>query len=365
MKKLTLISATLLFIISCSKDSSTPAPVPVASFTYSIDKENTKTIYFSNASHNIITSTKYTWTFGDGNTSSDENPSHTYSSAGSFNVVLKVSTGDRSDCSVQKIIVPAELVDSTINPNVSFLYSQNKLTVFCQNTSIGINNLASYQWNFGDGESINTENPSHTYKLSGYYNIVLKVTQYNKSYVYTKGIYVSTSDNVDADTLKPMPSFSYTIHGNTVYFANTSSLTNSATKYAWNFGDNTTSVTENPIHDFANGSYNVVLKVSNQLYTEFYTTKIKVPAEEIPVIDQNLKPEAKFVFSKNGTKVYFQNASSNVTPETKYFWTFGDGTFSDIENPPFHTFIAGKYSVVLKVTNGNISASYYEEVNIP
>ncbi len=76
-----------IFLISCEKD----APNPVASFT--LDKTSSQigeTIYFVNTSENA---SNYFWDFGDGNTSTDKNPTYSYSSDGTFTITL-TATGE-------------------------------------------------------------------------------------------------------------------------------------------------------------------------------------------------------------------------------------------------------------------------------
>jgi PKD repeat protein len=194
---------------------------------------------------------------------------------------------------------------------------------------------------------------------------VFKVTSNYKSYCYSKSIFVSEANIPAYDTIAPEPSFTYYYNNNVVYFVNTSSYTTNATKYLWDFGDGkATETSENPNHSFSNGIFNVVLKVSNSKYTVVCTQKIEVPYVNRDY-DWTKKPIAKFVYSQIGKGVYFQNASSNITSDTKYYWTFGDGETNADENPSYVFAASGTYSVVLKVTNDNISDSYSMVITVP
>lgn len=88
-----LIILSIAFISGCGKDDPDPDPVadPIASFLYEIDTENYLQVAFDNKSQNA---TSYSWDFGDGNTSADENPIHTYAAAGEYTVVLSAKNAD-------------------------------------------------------------------------------------------------------------------------------------------------------------------------------------------------------------------------------------------------------------------------------
>lgn len=96
MKKLKLLSlfliTTMLFVVSC-KDDKLPEPAPVqVGFKYSPENPIAgDLITFTNSSNGGST---FAWDFGDGNTSSDKNPTHTYTKSGKYKVVLKVDNKD-------------------------------------------------------------------------------------------------------------------------------------------------------------------------------------------------------------------------------------------------------------------------------
>lgn len=85
-----ILSVPLLFN-SCEEDDPEPAEDPVASFQYEISEENYLEVSFSNFSQNAET---YSWAFGDGETSTEENPVHTYAEAGNYDVVLSAVNAD-------------------------------------------------------------------------------------------------------------------------------------------------------------------------------------------------------------------------------------------------------------------------------
>ncbi len=121
----------------------------------------------------------YNWTFGDGATSTAQNPSHTYSSSGTYTATLTVS--DSSS--------PAKTATSQVTTNVSAVGNplaasasatptsgQVPLSVAFSGTATGGTPNYSYSWDFGDGTTSTTQNPSHTYSTAGTYTAKLTVT---------------------------------------------------------------------------------------------------------------------------------------------------------------------------------------------
>lgn len=118
-----------------------------------------------------------TWEFGDGGTSSQSNPSHTYVTAGNYNVTLTVTddTGAQGSAS--------QTVDITIPntpPTAELGYSCSDLTcIFTDASSDSDGTIQSWAWDFGDGTRSTAQHPSHTYSAGGTYAVTLTVTDDN------------------------------------------------------------------------------------------------------------------------------------------------------------------------------------------
>ena len=111
LKLLTFSIAAVLsmaFLSNCNK-----AEEPVAGFTYSADE---LTLTFSSSSTDADT---YAWDFGDGGTSTQENPSHTYSTAGTYSVELSVENDEGSDSETKSVIVESP-TPAAESPELSF-----------------------------------------------------------------------------------------------------------------------------------------------------------------------------------------------------------------------------------------------------
>lgn len=214
------------------------------------------TVNFTNNTSNANTWT-YQWDFGDGNTSTDQNPSHTYATYGDFNVVLTASNGQCTDTYNKVITVKA------IPPVVDFDYSPEKgcapLAVFFTNkTQYADPN--TYEWDFGDGTFSGQENPIHVYKNPGIYSVKLvasNITGVKRQVIKTDIIVVNASPT--AQFFIPEPQV---FTGEPVAPENVSV---GADVYSWDFGDGQPLDTaKNPIHHYnKTGIFDISLVVTN------------------------------------------------------------------------------------------------------
>jgi PKD repeat protein len=92
--------AMIGFFTACEEDESS-APEPFANFQYEVSETNPLEVSFNNMSENAET---YNWDFGDGETSSEENPVHTYAEAGTYDVVLTATNSDDVSTQATKTI---------------------------------------------------------------------------------------------------------------------------------------------------------------------------------------------------------------------------------------------------------------------
>lgn len=152
----------LLTLVSCTENE----PLPIVEFTISktnfeVDEE----IKFSNSTLNA---TKYSWDFGDGNTSTEINPTHKYLLEGSFRVTLYANGpgGESSFSQTISVTFPKPTADFIIQSSVL----QPGEAIFFKNFS---KNASSYSWDFGDGNTSADTDPSHIYPNSGTYQLKL------------------------------------------------------------------------------------------------------------------------------------------------------------------------------------------------
>jgi len=126
------------------------------------------TVQFDNLSENAVVST---WSFGDGNQSTAENPIYTYYQPGIYSVTLTVVGPDGSS----DVMTQEQIIYVYANATASFAVTPNNVSVpgepvYCLNLSA---NATSYVWEFGDGETSTEENPLHYYQEQGDYDVTL------------------------------------------------------------------------------------------------------------------------------------------------------------------------------------------------
>jgi PKD repeat protein len=136
-------------------------------------------VAFTDASTDLDgTITQWDWDFGGDEVSSDTNPTHTFSVAGTYNVVLTVTDNEGAMDSVSQNVTVSDDTDNTA-PVASFSYSCNAKDCLFSDLSTDPDTgdtITAWSWEFGDGAYSDTQNPSHTYTSHGNYIVSLIVT---------------------------------------------------------------------------------------------------------------------------------------------------------------------------------------------
>jgi serine protease len=119
----------------------------------------------------------YSWTFGDGGSASGSTASHTYANDGSYTVTLTVSDGTDTGTDSQTVTVSASTEENQA-PTASFTSSCTDLgcSFDGSGSSDSDGSIASYAWDFGDGNTASGSTASHTYAAGGTYTVTLTVT---------------------------------------------------------------------------------------------------------------------------------------------------------------------------------------------
>jgi len=315
-------------------------PPPVASFTGSPTNGTVPlTVEFTDTSTGSPTS--WSWSFGDGGTSSLQNPSHQYTAAGSYTVRLTASNAGGSNTATKSgyitVTVPPPVANFTGSPT----NGAAPLTVQFTDTSTG--SPTSWSWSFGDGGTSSSQNPSHQYAAAGSYTVSLTATNAAGSNTATKSGYITVTVAPPVANFTGSPTDG--VAPLTVQFTDTS--TGSPTSWHWSFGDGQSTTAQNPSHAYTTaGSYTVSLTVSNAGGSNTATKSGYITVAAAP-------PVAGFSASpRNGMvplTVQFTDTSTG-TP-TSWSWSFGDGATSSSQNPSHQYVVAGTYTVSLTVTN--------------
>ena len=251
--------------------TATTAPLPpVASFFGSPTSGTAPlTVGFTDTSAN--SPKLWSWNFGDGNTSTAENPSNTYTTAGVYPVSLTATNAAGANTATQTGYITVSAA-----PVASFYASETSGTapLTVQFTDTSTNSPTSWSWNFGDGETSVEQSPSHTYSDPGTYTVSLTVVNNAGSNKATETDYVEVSTSAvtqatvaTTQTPTPVPTFpEISFSGTptagtaplTVQF--TLSASGSPTSLLWDFGDGGTSTESNPSYTYIiPGTYSVIL----------------------------------------------------------------------------------------------------------
>lgn len=289
--------------------------------------------------------TWWEWHFGDGSTSTEQNPSHEYQKPGNYNVTLKVITATGCEATITKAgfvsITPAT-IDIANLPRGGC----RPLTVNPSVTATSPDGIDSYSWDWGDGTSATGANPSHIYASIGTYDVVLTVTT-NGGCVQQIRRTIRVGDAPSAVDFNAAPLALGCSSDSVRFTANAPG----ANEWLWSFGDGDTSTLANPVHVFQDtGKVSVTLIAGNNGCLAPARTKtnyITIPA-----------PVAKFgaeVDCDNRLRVTFSDSSLvKAGDPVTYSWDFGDGQTSDEQNPGLITYGSpGEYTVKLTIDNGN------------
>ena len=284
----------------------------------------------------------YTWDFGDGTQSSEQQVEHTFQGNAGENTAYPVSLVAHSvhgchDTAFSVVNVFATPSAAFSTDEEQLLYPQTAFTF--SNTSVAPED-ADYTWSFGDGQISHDENPAtHDYGTWGTFNVTLEVNNGTCNSVATTSVQI----------LAPTPTIGFEGQGAgcaplTVEFQNLSTY---ASHYVWEFSDGSVRSDEHPVHVFNEpGIYDVTL------YVEGYDGSELVEVQTAVV---EVYPTAEAAFSLSPTRVtapgqpvYFVNLSENAT---QFTWDFGDGVTSTVETPVHEYNVAGLYDISLTANN--------------
>ena len=214
----------------------------------------TLTVTFTDSSTNSPTA--WSWTFGDSNTSTAQNPSHSYTAVGTYTVALTATNayGNNTNTKNNYITVGNKPV-----ANFSGTPTFGAVPLAVTFTDSSTYSPTAWSWTFGDSNSSTVQNPSHTYNSAGTYTVALTATNQYGNNTNTKSNYI-TAGNAPVANFSGTP----TIGAPTLSVTFTDSSTNTPTAWSWTFGDSNSSTAQNPSHSYTSvGNYTVALTATN------------------------------------------------------------------------------------------------------
>jgi len=288
---------------------------------------NTVTAFFNTAplvgcpplpvqfTQSLLGITFWTWNFGDGNTSQDEDPLYVYDEEGTYAVNLIVSNGCAWDTMTQQVTV--------LSPPVFDFVAEPDTLCILQPTTFtpSGNNITGWSWDFGDGATSTLTTPTHAYAAAGEYQVALT------AFSTTTGCPATVVHPVEV-LITPVASITATPSQGCaplwVQFGNGST---DAGFFIWDLGDGNTSSDSLPLHGYEGAGTYTAQVIASNFSGCADTTSVVITVFPVPV--------ASFTYVMDTLPepilpVAFENLSEGATG---YQWAFGDGGTSTFVHP--------------------------------
>jgi gliding motility-associated-like protein len=314
-------------------------PPPTVGFTAD-DTGACQVPFVVNFTDNTPNAVSWNWNFGDGNTSTNENPVNTYTSLGNYTVSLTVI--DINGCSATLVESSfIQIIPPTVNFNSIKTNGCAPLVVDFNDLTFSNETITSWNWNFGNGNTSTSQSPTETYTDTGSYDVTLIIVNADgctDSLTFTDFIQVGQLPIVNFS-----PTDTTGCHPFTVSFYDSSSVYSD--QWSWNFGDGETSLSQDPTHIYIDTGYFEVTYAAG-FHGCWDTLRIDSVVEV-------LLPKAEFTVSPNigcnaPHTVTFTDGSEG---SDNWTWRFGDGLETTTQNP-IHTYTnTGFFTAKLIVEN--------------
>lgn len=291
---------------------------------------------------------RWEWDLGNGNQSTLQNPSALFTTAGTYQISLKVWDASNNQSVVSSLSIKVfKLPVADFDVSVSTACALETIN-FSDKSAIGDATINNWSWDFGNGLVSNAKNPSMAYKSDGLFNVSIIIKDANGC----------ESNKLKVDYIKihpiPVPSFiakpSYSCKAPvSVAFENKTNSSNLHT-FDWDFGNGRNSTIENPSNTYNSyGNYTVSLTAKNSFGC----------LNKLTVVDAvKVQPiKANFKINNNNICIYefldIENLTNSDFSGNTYLWKFSDGTISTEKTPKKKFASSGSYTVKLIVKNGD------------
>ncbi len=295
----------------------------------------------------------WTWDFGDGNGANIQNPTHIFSTPGSWSIYLKVE--DSHHCSdwdtlnnYVNVSNPPDVAftaNSTVNCTVPF-------PVTFTNSTTGTGPM-TYAWDFGDGGNSTSQSPNHTYTVAGTYTVKLTVTdKWGCADSLIKTNYISITPVSAAFNFAPSDSACI---GQVVNFFN-----ESGTNVLWAFGEPSSgsanvSTLSNPTHTYLlPGPHIITLTAAPGTLCQSII-KDTIIIRNPPTVVFSISPTPHYVCSSTTPVTFTDNSPDAVS----WSWNLGNGNTSTSQNPSATYSNEGSYTATLTITDSHGCSGTY------
>lgn len=368
-----LIALLALTVVSaCKKDDDDDNNVQevTAGFEYEIDADDALTVHFTNLSEN---ETSVSWDFGDGETSTDENPTHTYDAEGAYTVKLTATNAGGSDVVQQTVNVVdanAQLTKLTGGDQKEWILVRETVENLVYPLQVGPASHAEIWWAFGKGNDLAERtcllDDRWTFKADGSVVFDDNDTYWAEGGVYHPDLENQCQESTPANMYGPnnedlsawasathqwtLEEGQLTLTGLGAYIGLSKAATGAEVKVPQeSVTYNIISLTDAAVDtlivetEYTTGGDN-----PQPAYWRFVLVHYDDPNQEPPIPGPS--PSAGFDMSMDGLTITFTNTTVNGQT---YLWEFGDGNTSTEQNPT-HTYATGGiYDIKLTATNAN------------
>lgn len=294
----------------------------------------------------------YLWVFGDGATSTETSPSHTYGQSGYYTVTLiSFNAGGCSDTLTKVKLIhvgPPHITGIKNLPYTGCAPAVVNMSALLDDAQ----SVTSWLWNFGDGTTSEEAAPAHNYTQAGNYNVTLTIRTSSgctDTYTLQNAVVLAAPPTVafSADPLQVCGS-------KPIVFTDAS--TGDKDFWLWNFGDGQFSSQANPKHPYKDtGNFTITLIVG---YKQCYDTLVKHDYVNVKV------PIARFTANMQCSTPYYRSFIDNSIGATSWEWSFGDGQQATTQNAT-HTYKdTGTYTVQLITWNDACSDTMLKTIYI-
>lgn len=294
------------------------------------------TVTFTNTTKGAVS---YLWIFGDGSTSQETNPSHTYRQSGYYTITLiSFNAGGCSDTLTRQKLIhvgPPRITALKDLPYTGCVPSVVKMSALLDEAQT----VTSWRWNFGDGSTSEEATPSHNYTQAGDYTVSVTIR--------TSSGCTDTYTLQHAVVLAQAPEAAFSATPLQVCGSKPISFTDESTGdrdfWSWNFGDGQYDSNKNPKHPYQDtGNFTITLVVGNK---NCFDTLVKTRYVRIDM------PIARFNAEMNCNKPYERTFTDISIGAKSWEWNFGDGQKANTRHPA-HTYAdTGTYIVQLITRN--------------
>ncbi len=301
----------------------------------------------------------WNWDFGDGNTSTLQNPTHTYAANGVYTVSLTTLSSD----SCVSTYVDSFPITCITAPTCQSIFQWGNLNCntfqFQDFSNAGADSIVSWYWWFGDGAFSSLQNPIHTYATDSVYPVCLSI-QTASGCIDSVCLFLT----VACGPITCQSNFQYTLGTcpNVTFVDNSTASPGNIIFWLWDFGDGTSSNQQNPIHNYGqNGTYNVCLTTySSDSCVSTYCDSVVETCFTPPTCTTNFQ----YTLGACPNVFFVDNSTSSSGQITHWLWDFGDGSTATTAQAN-HTYTAnGTYLVTLVSGDLNCSDTLSQIVTI-